>query len=223
MSTTVNGFPVGSALRTREEEFDAALTHGIGAVLAAVGGVYLLVQAAELGEFRCGLGCLIYVVALVGVLGSSTLSHLYLPDHLNRRFRAFDQGFIYLLAAGSLSPFALTFFRTPFWLAFYGLSLALAVAGFVSKVCFTHRLDRVALWFYVALGWGQAIALIPLLRILPTEAVRWILAGAAWYSLGLVFLVLDIRRLKFHAIWHVCVLLACACHYYAILRYVVQR
>ena len=135
---------------------------------------------------------------------------------------ALDQGFIYLLAVGSLSPFALTFLRTPGWMAFYALSALLATAGFVSKVLFTHRVDKISLWFYLVLGWGQAIAMIPLLEILPREALIWLLAGAGFYTVGVVFLVLDIRHLRFHAIWHLFVLAACACHYFAILRYVVQ-
>ncbi len=211
-----------SALRSRGEEFEAALTHGLGAVMAAVGALYMLAEVSAKGDTWCSLGCLFYCVALVGVLTSSTLSHLHLPDRINRRFRALDQGFIYLLAVGSLSPFALTFLRTPGWMAFYALSALLATAGFVSKVLFTHRVDKISLWFYLVLGWGQAIAMIPLLEILPREALIWLLAGAGFYTVGVVFLVLDIRHLRFHAIWHLFVLAACACHYFAILRYVVQ-
>jgi hemolysin III len=199
------------------------VTHGIGAVVAAFGGVHLVTSAIERGDFWCSLGCMLYSIALLGVLSFSTLSHLFVPDHWHQRFRAYDQGFIYLLAAGSLSPFALTFLRTPMWMAFYGLSLALAFAGFASKVVFTHRIDKISLWFYLVVGWGQAIAMIPLVPILPATATCWILAGAGCYSFGVVFLVMDIRRLRFHAIWHLFVLAACGCHYFAILRFVVQR
>ena len=153
------------------------LAHGVGAVVAAIGGVYLVNEATHSSDLWCSVGCLFYSLALVGVLGSSTLSHLYLPDHLNRRFRAYDQGFIYLLAAGSLSPFALTFLRTPAWMGFYGLSVFLAAGGFASKVLFAHRVDKISLWFYLLLGWGQAIAMIPLASVLPAGAVGWILAA----------------------------------------------
>jgi len=95
--------------------------------------------------------------------------------------------------------------------------------GFVSKVCFTHRVDKISLWFYLLVGWGQAIAMIPLSQILPWSGVGWILAGAAFYSVGVVFLIVDNRRLRFHTIWHLLVLSACGCHYFAILRYVVLR
>ncbi len=215
--------PVPSALRSRGEEFDAAFTHGVGAIAAIIGGVYLVVEALKAGDPWCCLGCGFYAVALIGVLVCSTLSHLFLPDHLNRRFRAYDQGFIYLLAAGSLSPFALTFLRTPLWMGFYALSAGLAIAGFASKVLFTHRVDKISLWLYLALGWLQAVAIIPLTQILSTTAFGWILAGAACYSFGVVFLVMDIRRWKFHAIWHTMVLAACGCHYFAILKFVVHR
>lgn len=223
MSVTADEIRVASALRGRGEEAEAAITHGVGAVLAAFGGSYLVIESARMGDSWCCLGCVLYAVSLVGVLGSSTLSHLHLPERINRRFRALDQGFIYLLAVGSLSPFALTFLRSPFWLGFYGLSVLLAAVGFVSKVCFTHRVDKISLWFYLLVGWGQAIAMIPLSRILPWSGVLWILAGAAFYSIGVVFLIVDNRRLRFHTIWHLLVLAACGCHYFAILRYVVLR
>ncbi len=223
MSAIIQESATTSALRSRGEEFEAALTHGMGAVGAAIGGVYMMRESTATGDLWCFTGCLLYCVALLGVLTSSTLSHLHLPDHINRRFRAYDQGFIYLLAAGSLSPFALTFLRTPGWMAFYALSVLLAGAGFVSKVLFTHRVDKISLWFYLVLGWGQAIAMIPLLQVLPRDAVVLLLAGAGFYSVGVIFLVMDIRRLRFHSIWHLFVLAACGCHYFAILLFVVQR
>ena len=221
MSTTVESRAIGSALRSRREEFDAAFTHGVGSIAAGIGGIYLVSESLVNQDLTSSCGCALYAFALLGVLGCSTLSHLYLPEHLNRRFRAYDQGFIYLLAAGSLSPFALTFLRTPFWMFFYASSAALAFAGFLSKVWFTHRVDKISVWLYLLLGWGQAVALIPLLSILPTAAIAWIIAGAACYSIGVIFLIIDLRRYHFHTIWHLFVLAACFCHYYAILRYVV--
>ena len=215
--------PVASALRTRREEFGNALTHGIGAAFAIGFGGYLVVEAIVESDAWSVVGCLFYVIALVGVLASSTLSHLYLPEHLNKRFRAYDQGFIYLLAVGSLSPFALVYLRTPLWVAFYLFCIAVAVAGFLSKVKFSHRVGKISLPLYIVQGWSQGIALIPLAKILPTEAFYWLMGGAACYCIGVVFLFLDNRRWKFHAIWHLWVLGACVCHYYAILQFVVRR
>lgn len=215
-------FVPAAALRSRGEEFEAALTHGAAACLSLVGGIHLIQESVESNGSWCVLGCLFYVAALVAVFSCSTLSHLYVSERLNRRFRAWDQGCIYLLAAGSLSPFALTFLRTPGWMAFYGLSVMLAVAGFLSKVAFAHRVEKISLWFYLLLGWGQAIAMVPLLQILPSPAIVWILAGALCYTIGVVFLVLDIRRFRFHVLWHLWVMAACGCHYHAILQYVVR-
>ena len=209
-----------SALRTRSEEVENALTHGIGALLAMIGGVHLVFEATGSANVWCVLGCLLYATALVGVLTASTLSHLRVPADLNLRFRAYDQGFIYLLAVGSLSPFALTFLRTPLWMTFYALSVAVAMAGFLSKVSFSHRIDKINVPVYLVQGWSQGIALIPLTKILPVEAVDWVIAGAVCYCVGVVFLVIDNRRFKFHAIWHLWVLAACGCHYYVILTYV---
>lgn len=227
MSSTVQKLPqssqpVASALRSRGEEFDNAITHGVGAVFAAIGSVYLVAMAAYTADAWRVVGCLMYGIALIGVLTSSTLSHLYLPEHLNRRFRALDQGFIYLLAVGSLSPFALAYLRTPLWLTFYAMCLLIAMAGFLSKVRFAHRVEKISLPLYIIQGWSQGIALIPLSQVLPTEAFYWLMGGAACYCIGLIFFFMDVRRLKFHAIWHLWVLGACVCHYYAILRFVVH-
>ena len=135
--------------------------------------------------------------------------------------KSLDQGFIYLLIVGTFTPFAFTYLRTPFWLCFYALVLAVAVGGFLSKTVFAHRVEDSAVWLYVVLGWGEAIAIIPLLKIIPTEGLCWIVAGGLWYTVGVVFLVLDIRRYHFHAIWHLMVMAGSACHYVAILRCVV--
>ena len=117
----------------------------------------------------------------------------------------------------------MTYLRTPVWLAFFGLSALMAFVGFLSKVWFTHRVGNISLWFYLVVGWLQAIAMIPLSSILPGQALLWICAGAACYCVGLFFLMSDNSRLKFHTIWHLLVLAACGCHYLAILRFVVQR
>ncbi len=224
MSNAIETEEIGIALRSRSEELDAAVTHGVGAFLAAIGGIYLVDQAMRYADKWCVLGCAFYAFSLFGVLFCSTLSHLYLPERLNRRFRAYDQGFIFLLAAGSLSPFALTFLRQqPIWMLFFSISVLLAVAGFVSKVVFTHRVEKISLIFCMAIGWGQAFAVIPLMDVLPLQAFLWIAAGAIFYAVGIVFFVLDIRRYRFHTIWHLLVLAACCCHYFTIYKYVVHQ
>ncbi|MCY2992029.1 MAG: hemolysin III family protein [Planctomycetota bacterium] len=209
-----------SALRTPSEEFVGALSHGIGLVLSIAAGVTLVTTAMAGGDLTCTVGCCFYATTLVALYAASTLSHLYLPDSLNRLFRSLDQGCIYLLIVGSFTPFALTFLRTPFWLSFYALVLAVAVGGFLSKTAFAHRLDGSSIWLYVALSWGEGLAIQPLLSAIPSAGLFWIVAGGLCYMLGTIFLILDLRRYYFHAIWHLLVMAGSACHYVAILRFV---
>ena len=222
MSTATPDADLSSPLRTPAEEAEAAITHGFGAAAALVAGVYLIKAASEYGDFWTCAGCAFYVFALCGVLVSSALSHLLLPVELNRRFRAFDQGFIYLLASASLWPFVLAYLRSSVWMPFFVITTILAARCFLQKVVFFRKVDKISLKSYLTVGWSQAIALIPLARVLPAEAFAWILSGAACYLVGLIFFVLDNRRLKFHTIWHLFVLAACVCHFYAILRFTVM-
>jgi len=209
---------IATALRSPSEEYVGAATHGFGLAVSIVGGITLVIAAVSGGDLLCAVGCSFYAATLVAVYAASTLSHLYFPERPNRLFRSLDQGFIYLLIVGTFTPFALTYLRTPFWLCFYGVTLAIAFAGFLSKTVFAHRVEDSPPWLYVALGWAEGIAIIPLLKLIPTEGLCWIVAGGLCYTIGVVFLVLDIRRYHFHAIWHVMVLAGSTCHYVPILR-----
>ncbi|MCO6457081.1 MAG: hemolysin III family protein [Pirellulaceae bacterium] len=210
-----------SALRTPGEESVAAATHGFGLLLSLAGSAALLHAAWSGGDPWCLASCCFYALTLVAVYAASTASHLYLPERLNRTFRALDQGFIYLLIVGTLAPFILTKMRTPFGMSFFGLVLALACAGFLSKTVWAHRLEGVAVWLYIGLGWGEALAFRPMVELMPVEGLYWVVAGGLCYTLGTVFLVWDIRRYHFHAIWHLLVIAGSACHFVAIYRYVV--
>jgi hemolysin III len=222
MSSQPGILTVGSALRSPSEEFIGAATHGVGALMSVAGTVALMAEVLDTGRPWTVLACAFYCLTLVGVYTASTLSHVYLPERWNRLFRALDQGFIYLLIVGTFTPFALTYLESPAWLAFYAGVLAVAVGGFLSKTVFTHRLEGVAIWLYVALGWGEAAAIPPMLHTIPMEAFYWIVAGGLFYTVGTIFLVLDIRKYHFHAIWHVLVIAGSICHYWAIFRFVAQ-
>ncbi len=205
-----------SALRSPSEEFVDALTHGIGLMLSIAGATALLPAAWLGGDGWSLVGCGFYAATLVAVYAFSTLSHLDLPEHLNQLFRRLDQGCIYLLIVGTFTPFALMHLRTPGWTMFYALILAAAVGGCLSKTVFTHRLNGISVWLYLALGWAQALAVWPLWQRIPPMAMAWVVAGGVCYTVGTVFLMLDVRRYHFHSIWHVLVIAGSGCHYVAI-------
>jgi len=97
----------------------------------------------------------------------------------------------------------------------------IALAGFISKVFFAHRVDGVALWIYLAMGWLPITAILPILKIVPHAGLWWVLAGGICYTVGVVFLKLDSRVPFFHAVWHKFVIAGSVCHWLGIYWYVV--
>ncbi len=196
------------------------LTHGLGTLLSIAGAVVLLSVATAEGGFWRILGCGIFAGSMVAVYTASTLSHGITTPRLRRRLRILDQGFIYLLIAGTYTPFALAYQRTPGWWAFLGLVWAIALIGFCSKVLFTHRIEAVAIWSYVLLGWLPLLAAPSLMNSVPSVALWWMLLGGLCYMLGTVFLVYDHKHLHFHAVWHLFVIAGSTWHFFAILCFV---
>ena len=117
-------------------------------------------------------------------------------------------------------PFSLVYLRTGWWFLFFGVMWTVALCGFVSKTLFSHRVDAVAIWIYVLLGW-MPIATVPsLLEVVPAAALWWMLIGGLCYTGGTLFLVYDTRYPLFHAVWHVFVIAGSTCHFMTILVFV---
>ena len=211
---------VGKALRSSEEEFYASTTHGLGFLLSACGSVALLTSIPVGASLMLKMMCSFYCVALMGVFAASSLSHVMLSEKWNSLFRSLDQGFIYLLIIGTMAPLGVKNNPNWQWSALLLRLSSVGVFGFLTKVLMGHQLAQVSLWLYLVLGWGQVIAFGPLLWQLPNNVLAWILIGGLTYSLGYVFLTLDIRRYHFHTIWHIFVILGSACHYLAIWQWV---
>jgi hemolysin III len=211
---------IGVALRSAREELYALITHGIGWLLSVAGVIALLDRVSPDVSPLLAVACSFYGLALVGVFGASTLSHLILPEKWNSLFRSLDQGFIYLLIVGTMSPLVVKLNPEWPWLALLAVLIGVAAFGFVTKTLFAHQLQQVSLWLYLVLGWGQVIAFGPLLLQLPYSVFSWIVVGGLTYSVGYIFLIVDLRRYHFHAVWHVFVMLGSACHYLAIWRWV---
>jgi hemolysin III len=206
--------------RSPIEELAHAVTHGIGLLLSIVGGVILIVRVLAEGNVWRIVGCSIFAAALIAVYAASTLSHSVTKPRFKRLFRTLDQGFIYLLIVGTFTPLALEYLRGSWWWLLLAGMWIVALVGFVSKILFSHRVDAVTIWSYVLLGWLPILPGRAYLELVPSAALWWVLAGGLCYTLGTVFLVLDVRRLHFHAIWHLSVLAGSICHFVAIFLFV---
>ncbi len=208
--------------RSNADEIANGLTHGAGLVLSLVGGAALIWSAHGSGDPWYVVACWIYVVSLVSVYAASTFSHIATDPAWKRFFYVLDQGVIYLLIAGSFTPFALVHLRSGAWPIVWIAVWAGALIGLVSKVVLVHRVNGIATWSYLLLGWCPVLTIVPMFQALGPMGVWWVVLGGLAYTVGTLFLKYDDRVPFGHAIWHTLVVLASACHFWANYHYVIH-
>jgi hemolysin III len=196
-----------------------AITHGIGAALAVFGAVYLITAAAH-GTVWQWASCTVFAVTLVLVYLCSTLYHSLVRTRARHLFQILDHSAIYLLIAGTYTPFCLVSLRGPVGWSLFGFEWSLAVSGVVFKSFAVNRFETASTLVYLAQGWLVVLAAVPLVHALGWHGVLWLGAGGMAYTLGIVFFALD-RLRYFHALWHLFVLAGSLFHYFAVLFYVV--
>ncbi|MCI0334566.1 MAG: hemolysin III family protein [Planctomycetes bacterium] len=203
------------------EEQANFFTHGLGMILSAFGAA-LMYQVLGTDDIKRTIGCAVYVASLIGVYTMSTLSHSFENPRLRSFFRALDQGTIYLLIAGTYTPFAMAYLHTTGWWIVLGLVWAVAIGGFLSKVWFTHRVESVSMWPCVILGAMPLTSIPTLLGVVSIAALWWMVIGIACYIIGLWFWLNDSRGRHFHAVWHLLVIAGSTFHFMGILLFVVM-
>lgn len=205
--------------RITHEELANSITHGIGLALSVAGFVVLLVLAALRGSALHIVSCGVYGATLVCLYTASTLYHSARSPRLKRVLKILDHSAIYLLIAGTYTPFTLVLLRAAWGWTLFGLIWTLALLGILFKVWFVDHFKIASATLYLAMGWLVVIALKPVLALVPAGALLWLLAGGVSYTAGVGFYAS--RKLPYaHAIWHVFVLAGSICHYFAILYYV---
>jgi hemolysin III len=197
-----------------------AATHAVGLVLSIAGAVLLIDRASSQADAWRIAGCGIFAATLISMYAASTLSHLCKGPRLRRLFRCLDQAFIYLLIAGTYTPIGLGYLRTNAGLLFLGLMWLAALWGCISKIMLIYRPEVVRVWSYLLLGWMPIIIAPWMVGVVPATALWWMLAGGMCYTVGTLFLAGDVRYRHFHAVWHVLVIVASACHYGVIFWFV---
>lgn len=209
-----------AATQSLAEEIANAVTHGVGAALSIAGLTLLIVMAAWSGDRWLIVGVSIYGFALVFLYLASTLYHSMPRDPAKSFFLVLDHVGIALLIAGTYTPILLGKMRTPTGLAFLGIIWTLAITGAAIKAFFTQRYTALSTGLYVALGWLAVLLGRAMFEALGLAGVMWMAIGGLSYSLGVIPFLWE--RLPFnHAVWHVFVMGGSACHYFAIMRYVV--
>ena len=196
-----------------------AITHGVGAVLALVGGIYLVAVSTR-GTAWHVVSCSIFAASLLLVYLCSTLYHSLVLTRARHVFQILDHAAIYLLIAGTYTPFTLVSMRGPVGWTLFGIVWGLALAGIVFKSFAIGRFELLSALVYLFQGWLVIFAARSLVHGLGWHGVAWLAAGGLAYTFGIFFFALD-RLRYFHATWHLFVLAGSIAHYFAILFYVV--
>lgn len=204
------------------EEIANAITHGVGALLSIVALVLLIIAAALWGDAWHLASAIVYGVTMFLLYMASTLYHAITHVKARHVFKVIDHAGIYLLIAGTYTPFTLVTIRQEggWWL--FAIVWALAIAGIVLEAWWVYRPKWVSALVYLAMGWLAIFAVRPLAANLEPAGVWLLVGGGLAYTLGTVFYVL--KRVKFmHAVWHLWVLAGSVLHFVAVMFYVFPR
>ena len=197
------------------DELASALTHGLGAVAALAGGAVLITLAALYGDgWQLGAS-IVFGVTLLLLYVASTLYHAIQHPVAKARLKVFDHCAIYLLIAGTYTPFTLIALRGPWGWGLFIAIWTLALAGVVFKLFHTGRFKLLSTAIYIAMGWLVLVAIKPMLVSLDAWTMCWLLLGGVFYTLGTYFYHRESIRFS-HAIWHLFVIAGSVCHYIAV-------
>lgn len=200
---------------TEIEELFHSVTHGAGAILAAVGAAYLLHQAASDGDPWRIASFAIYGATLVLLYAASTFYHGVTTHDLKARLRVLDHSAIYLLIAGTYTPFLLLPLRGVWGWSMFAIIWGLALGGIAYKLNFLDRYPRLSTILYLAMSWVALLGIIPLIERLSPVTLAWLIGGGIVYTSGT--LIYHLNRIPYaHTVWHLFVLGGSICHYVAI-------
>ena len=197
-----------------------SITHLLGSVFAFIGLIVLVIRAALAGDPWKIISFSIFGITLVVLYTSSALYHS-IHGASKKLFQKIDHSAIYLLIAGSYTPFTLVTLRGAWGWSLFGVVWGLAVIGILQDVLFAKRKKILSVVIYLIMGWIAMVAIRPLSRALPGEGMILLVAGGLFYTTGIVFYAFDKKFVYSHGIWHLFVLAGSVCHYFTILLYVV--
>ena len=210
----------GDHLHQIRDEIANALTHGLGAAAALAGGAVLITLAAIHGDGWQLAGAIVFGITQLLLYTASTLYHAIQHPIAKGRLKVFDHCAIYLLIAGTYTPFTLIGLRGPWGWGLFAAIWTIAMAGVVFKLFHTGRFPRLSTALYVAMGWLVVVAIKPMLASIDAWTLGWLLAGGVFYTLGTYFYHRESIPYA-HAIWHLFVIAGSVCHFVAVAAQVV--
>ncbi len=201
------------------EEMTNIISHAVGLVLSIVALLLMLIRASESGNTLHVVSAAIFGASLIALYAASTLYHSAKDPKVRSRLRINDHATIYILIAGTYTPFTLITLNGWVGWTIFGVSWGMAIAGVVLKLFFTGKYNVLSTLMYVFMGWIIIFAVKPLINSLSSEGLFWLVAGGVAYTTGAV--IYSIKKIKFnHAIFHLFVLLGSFCHFISVYFYV---
>jgi len=200
------------------EEVANSVSHGLGLSAAVAAFPVLVVAAQQRGDTAGIVGASVFATTMVLLYLASTLFHALPRCRAKRVFQILDHSAIYLLIAGTYTPFTLGVLRGDWGWTLFGLVWAMALAGTVLKAFGGVRYTTLSTWTYLAMGWLVVIAAKTVWTLVPGWGLFWLIAGGVAYTAGAVFFMAE-RIRYFHFVWHLFVVAGTACHFIAVLRY----
>ncbi len=209
-------------LQTKAEEIGNATTHAMGALLSLAAITLLIVFSASKPDgFKLFSG-IVFGCTLLLMYVSSTIYHSLQNPRAKHFFRILDHASIYLLIAGSYTPFMLVTLRGPWGWAMFSVIWGLALIGVIFKLFFVHRFELLSTTIYLLMGWMGLVVIKPIYQTLPAGGLTCIVVGGLCYTVGVIFYAWE--RLKYsHVLWHLFVLAGSIFHFFAVLFYVVME
>ncbi len=204
---------------SKNEEFLNTLTHAIGIVLSVVASVFLLTKAINSAKVVSIVSFSIFALSLLVLYSASTFYHGTENPETKQKLQVFDHAAIYVLIAGTYTPFALVVLPNAWGWSMFGVEWGLALAGIILKLFYTGRFEKISTAAYVLMGWIVIIAIKPLINNLSTEGIKWLFIGGIFYTVGALLYL--IKKIPYnHAIFHVFVLLGSFSHFVAVYFYI---
>jgi hemolysin III len=205
--------------QSRGEEIANSISHGLGVLMAIGATPFLILKAIPLGTIAV-VGASVFGATMIILYSASTLYHAFPHSRTKRVFQVLDHSSIFLLIAGTYTPFTLSVLQGTWGWTLFGIVWSLAIFGVILKSVGGAGTSRLSIALYLGMGWLAVAAVKPLWTSLSGWGLFWLLAGGIFYSAGVLFFAYDHRIRYGHFIWHLFVLAGTASHVVAILRYV---
>ena len=201
------------------EEIANSVSHGVALLATVAATPVLIIAAVQRGVAEGIVGASVFSATMVLMYLTSTLYHALPRNRAKQVFQILDHGAIFLLIAGTYTPFTLGVLRGMWGWTLFGLVWSLALTGIVLKIVYVAWYQRFSTFLYLVMGWLVVIALKVLLLHVSTWGLIWLLSGGLAYTVGVVFFLVDERIRYSHFIWHLFVIAGTSCHFIAVLRY----